>query len=365
MSQSRVGTSTGMRQIKDTRYWQSQLQIKMDEIRKETERLLNEKQNMDREKSAKKTFDKRAKEANRELTGMIFIIFRKVSLLYKLFQIKFFLTFALIFKILVLQAKLSDMNIALDSANSNISRQQMNQETTVLRERNEELQQQLEKTFSEKQAKEAVNQQLEQEIELERNKINKVIESMSETDQQKYRQLDEMAQKLEDANNKMHEEINTIINKKTNLETIVKSSPERAEATRLLLKLNELEMKLLASKEEEQNRLTPAQEREKLINEVRENKQALTSIQHQLKLAEETLGEKRELLRQIEDDLDEGNSERYAKYKELKHRDETMSKFMDNFKESMQAEMDSKIFCFFYICRDFEDSKFAFFQKLS
>lgn len=71
MSQSRVGTSTGMRQIKDTRYWQSQLQIKMDEIRKETERLLNEKQNMDREKSAKKTFDKRAKEANRELTGMI------------------------------------------------------------------------------------------------------------------------------------------------------------------------------------------------------------------------------------------------------------------------------------------------------
>lgn len=263
----------------------------------------------------------------------------------------------------MLQAKLSDMNIALDSANSNISRQQMNQETTVLRERNEELQQQLEKTFSEKQAKEAVNQKLEQEIELERNKINKVIESMSESDQQKYRQLDEMAQKLEDANNKMHEEINTIINKKTNLETIVKSSPERAEATRLLLKLNELEMKLLASKEEEQNRLTPAQEREKLINEVRENKQALTSIQHQLKLAEETLGEKRELLRQIEDDLDEGNSERYAKYKELKHRDETMSKFMDNFKESMQAEIDSKIFYFFIFVDILKIQKFPFFRN--
>lgn len=236
------------------------------------------------------------------------------------------------------------MNIALDSANSNISRQQMNQETSVLRERNEEFQQQLEKTFSEKQVKEAINQQLEQEIELERNKINKVIDSMNDSDQQKYRQLDELAQKLGEANNKMHEEINMIINKKTNLETIVKGSPERAEATRLLLKLNELEMKLMASKEEEQNRLTPAQEREKLISEVRENKQALTSIQHQLKLAEETLSEKRELLRQIDDDLDEGNSERYAKYKELKHRDETMSKFMDNFKENMQAEIESKYF---------------------
>lgn len=69
-AQTRVGTSTGMRQIKDARYWQSQLQLKMEEIRKETGRLVREKQNMDREKSAKKTFDKRAKEVSRELIGI-------------------------------------------------------------------------------------------------------------------------------------------------------------------------------------------------------------------------------------------------------------------------------------------------------
>lgn len=241
-----------------------------------------------------------------------------------------------------LQAKLSDMNIALDSANSNISRQQMNQETTVLRERNEDLQQKLEKAFNDRQANEAINEKLETEINIERNKINRVIESMSEADQQKYHQLDEKVRQLGDANSKMHEEINMLMNKKTNLETIVKNSTERAEAIRLLLKLNELEMKLMVSKEEEQNRLTPAQEREKLINEVRENKQALTSIQHQIKLAEDTLSEKRELLRQIDDDLDEGNSERYAKYKELKLRDETMTKFMDTFKESLVAERNSE-----------------------
>lgn len=68
-TQQRIGTSTGMRQIKDARYWQSQLQIKMDEIRRETERLVREKTNMDREKSAKKTFDRRAKETTKELTG--------------------------------------------------------------------------------------------------------------------------------------------------------------------------------------------------------------------------------------------------------------------------------------------------------
>lgn len=234
------------------------------------------------------------------------------------------------------------MNIALDSANSNISRQQMIQETNVLRERNEALQQQLEKAFNERQAKEAINEKLESEITIERNKINKVIEAMSEADQQKYRELDEQVQRLGDANSKMHEEINMMINKKTNFDTIIKNSAERSEAVRLLLKLNESELKLMALKEEEQNRLTPAQEREKLINEVRENKQALTSIQHQIKLAEDALNEKRELLRQIDDDLDEGNSERYAKYKELKVRDETMTKFMDTFKDSVQAEKASK-----------------------
>lgn len=241
-----------------------------------------------------------------------------------------------------LQSKLSDMNIALDSANSNITRQQMIQEATVLRERNEEMQQHLEQTFSERQTKEALNEKLEKEIKSEHNKINKVIESMSEADQQKYHELHDQVRTLDDINSKMHDEINLMMNKKTNLDTIIKNSAERSDAVRLLLKLNESEMKLIASKEEEQNRLTPTQEREKLINEVRENKQALNSIQHQIKLGEDALNEKREILRQIDDDLDEGNSERYAKYKELKVRDETMTKFMDTYKDSMQNERESK-----------------------
>lgn len=68
-AQSRIGTAAGMRQVKDARYWQSQLQLKMDEIRREMERLLREKQNMDRDKSAHKTFEKKVKESTKSLTG--------------------------------------------------------------------------------------------------------------------------------------------------------------------------------------------------------------------------------------------------------------------------------------------------------
>lgn len=250
--------------------------------------------------------------------------------------------------LLGLQGKLSDMNIAIDSANSNIDRQQMVHEAKLLREQNEKLQHQLEGTFNDRQSKDVINVDLERSIELERNKIKKIIELMDKSEQEKFHRLDELAQELNDNNNRMHEEIHVTNNKRSMLETIVKNSPDRIEAVRMLLMLNELERKLVSAKYEEKNRLTPAQEREKLIADVRENKQALTGMQHQIKLAEDQLTEKRELLQQIDDDIDEGNSDRYAKYKELKHRDEMITKFMDGFKESLATENKSKqiLICF-------------------
>lgn len=114
------------------------------------------------------------------------------------------------------------------------------------------------------------------------------------------------------------------------------------EAVRLLSKLNELVIKRNGLRDEEANRLSPAQEREKLINEVRSNNQALTSMNRQMKLLEDQLSDRRELLGQIEQDLEEGNSERHAKYKELKRRDETMTAFMETFREAMLEEKHSK-----------------------
>lgn len=51
---------------------------------------------------------------------------------------------------------------------------------------------------------------------------------------------------------------------------------------------------------EELQKLSPAQSREKMISEVRNNNQALASINKQIKIAEDQLNEKRELLHQIE-----------------------------------------------------------------
>ena len=115
----------------------------------------------------------------------------------------------------------------------------------------------------------------------------------------------------------------------------------RLEAVKLLSKMGELISKRNTLKDEEVNRLTPAQEREKLITEVRVNNQALASINKQMKIVSDQLQEKRDYLQQIEQDLDEGSSERHIKYKELKKRDEMMESFMETFNTNMALEKQS------------------------
>jgi len=181
----RTGTASGMRQIKDKRFWHGIIQVKIQEIVNETDRLIKESKSIDREKSAKKIYERKVKDAAKELTN--------------------------------LQAKLTDMNIALDSFSSGINRQQLQNETMVLRERNENFQTQLENLFRERQAKEELNKELEQSVETERNKINEMIYSLPLEEQNKYKEHQLVSQKLKSENSELHAEIERLVKQKDRL----------------------------------------------------------------------------------------------------------------------------------------------------
>uniref|UniRef100_A0A182QQ25 Uncharacterized protein n=1 Tax=Anopheles farauti TaxID=69004 RepID=A0A182QQ25_9DIPT len=306
-SYGRLGTAaSGNRQIKDKRYWHAVLQSKIQEITQETNKLLKEKKFLDRERSARKLYEKRVKEAAKELT--------------------------------ILQSNLTSMNLALDNCTSGMTRQHLLNETVALRERNEHIQEQLELIFKQRQLKDNDNRVLEIETEKEKNKVIEMINSLPEEDQHKYREYQALSENLRKQNAIYHTQISEMEKQKERLNTMIMNSQSRSEAHRLKSKLKELLNKRNALREEENNRLSPAQEREKLINDVRSNNQALASIGKQLKIVEDQLNEKKEILHQIEQDLEEGNSERHVKYKELKKRDEVMSAFMDSFKGNMNQE---------------------------
>uniref|UniRef100_A0A182WTK1 Intraflagellar transport 74 n=1 Tax=Anopheles quadriannulatus TaxID=34691 RepID=A0A182WTK1_ANOQN len=306
-SYGRLGTAVSSnRQIKDKRYWQALLQSKIQEINQETTKILKEKKFLDRERSARKLYEKRVKEAAKELTN--------------------------------LQSTLTSMNLALDNCTSGMTRQHLLNETVALRERNEHIQEQLEVIFKQRQQKDIENKTLERNTEQEKNKVIEMINSLPEEDQHKYREYQALSENLRKQNAIYHSQISEMEKQKDRLNTMIMNSQSRSEAHRLKSKLKELLNKRNALREEENNRLSPAQEREKLINDVRSNNQALASIGKQLKIVEDQLIEKKETLQQIDQDLEEGNSERHVKYKELKKRDDVMSAFMDSFKSNMNQE---------------------------
>lgn len=342
-----------MRQVKDKRYWMALLQSKIQEIIQETEKLNKEKKNLDRETSAKKLYEKKVKEQAKELSGSALNI-HVTSFSY--IKHRFSLTS-------VLQSTLSDMNLALDSSSTGATRQQLQNQTLVIREKNEQMQNQLEQIFKERQNKELQSQQLEAAIGNEKAKMNEMIYSLSPDEQNRYREHQLMCENLKAENAEIHVQIEAAMKQKEKLSSNVINSQARLEAVKMHSKLRETIAKRNQLKDEETNRLTPAQEREKLINEVRLNNQAITSINKQMKIASDQLQEKKEYLQQVEQDLDEGSSERHTKYKELKKRDEMMTSFMETFQTQMAQEKQSKKSFFGWLFRDLFSNDASQFSK--
>lgn len=195
------------------------------------------------------------------------------------------------------------------------------------------------------------NQQLEAAISNEKAKMNEMIYSLSPEEQNRYREHQLMCENLKSENAEIHANIEAAIKQKEKLSSSVINSQARLEAVKLHSKLREINAKRNQLKDEATKMLTPAQEREKLINEVRLNNQAISSINKQMKIMSDQLQEKKDFLQQVEQDLEEGSSERHIKYKELKKRDEMMTNFMETFQLQMAKEKQSLDFNYSFLVK--------------
>ena len=184
--------------------------------------------------------------------------------------------------------------MALNSNLSGVSRQQLQNESIAFREKNDSIQNQMEQTFKDRQNKEMQNSHLQESINSEKRKMNEMIYSLSAEEQNKYHELQAICENLKDENVTIYGKIEDILKQKEKLNSIVMNSQSRSEAVKLQTKLRELTAKRNQLKEEEMNQLSPAQEREKLIGEVRINNQSISAINKQLKIVSDQLEEKRQ-----------------------------------------------------------------------
>jgi myosin heavy subunit len=123
---------------------------------------------------------------------------------------------------------------------------------------------------------------------------------------------------------KMNQELDSLNSRKAMLEDEVAISALKREALTLYDNLRDLEQKRDELVDEENNRGTPAQERERLLSQVKEDNAEIATMEQQITEINEQSARLQDENTQLDQDMDENQSERNIKYRDLRKREETM-----------------------------------------
>ncbi|KPI95083.1 Intraflagellar transport protein 74-like [Papilio xuthus] len=304
----RTGTARGFRtrQLQDKRYWEELMQVKVREIKAEIARLSDKVESGEREKSAKKHYEKRVRELAQELTD--------------------------------LQGRLSDYNTAIRIANGEASKQSVEEQTRELEVSNKKLQEEVEQVFLEKQRKESQLRQLREQMDKEQSTISELLSEMSPEQRKQYNELEGTAAALREEAEQARIQIDNLTKEKEEFNKEISMSQIKVHLLELHRRLAAAEEKRDTLKNEINNRLDPQEEREKLLQQVREDNAAIASLDSNAAHLKQQIAKIQELIEQAEQDLEEGKSERHQKYRELKKREETMDAFLSTYEENLAKE---------------------------
>ncbi|GFG30226.1 hypothetical protein Cfor_11146 [Coptotermes formosanus] len=309
LSGLRTGTTRGphMRQVQDKRYFVGLLQMKIRELSQEVTRLSRVIDSQSQEQATFLVYDKRVKEMAAELTE--------------------------------LQGQLADYNLVVDKVNTDTEKGEVDAECKELKEQNDQALAELEQLLSQRQQKEAQIRQLEKEIEQEQNMTDNLVAGLSPPLKERHEELQKTNSQLQQQMETLQQELDTLSSRKSVLEDQLSLSQVKQEAVHLHHKLKEAEERKMSLLEEERTRSTPAQEREQLLQRVKDDNTEMATMERQIGEIQELIHKKRQEIEQIEQDLEETQSERHQKYRELRRREETMEQFLSTYDESHQQEM--------------------------
>lgn len=307
LSGMKTGSRGPQRQVQDKSYFMGLMRTKITDLGSEITHLSGEIDSMKQEQSTFLTYDKRVKEMAQELTE--------------------------------LQGTLGDYNLLVDLINTDTEKFEIDEETRLLKETNKEAADKLDATFSRKQDLESMMRQLEAEIEEERHMGESLVEAMQPELRNKYLDLRNVNTNLLQHLDQMQRELDALDNRKGALEDELSMSKVKQEAVGLYEKLQELEEKRAEIINENQKRGTPKEERERLLLQVKENNSEIATMERQISEVQEQMRGIQEEIQHLDQDLEENQSERSQKYRELRKREETMDQFLATFEENKLEEL--------------------------
>lgn len=302
----KTGSKSSQRQVQDKTYFIGLLRAKMAELSAETNRLQRENESLAQEQATYLSYEKKAEALAAELKE--------------------------------LQGEMADYNLLVDKLNTDADMEDVKEEHRELKSQNDQEANSVELLFEQRQDREWQLRQLEEEIEQERNMADNIIAAMQPELRHRYAEQKEINKSLVEQLDKLQQQLQGLQLQKSALEEDITLSSVKQEAVKLYERLRELGEKKAALQEEQKQCDTPAQERERLLAQVKEDNSELSSMERQASEAREHLGKLQEELAQLDQELEEHNGERRAKYRELRKREETMDAFLESFEGARHDE---------------------------
>ncbi|CAL7948835.1 unnamed protein product [Xylocopa violacea] len=305
----RPGTARGLtmtRQIQDKRYYVGLMQLKIRELNQEIVTIMKDIESQNKERATYLHYDKRAKDLATELT--------------------------------TLQGQLADYNIVVDKMTSDVGKEMIEQETEELAAKNEHNLLKIENMFEERKKLEQKLTKVEKQLEDEKKRTERLIESMDIDTKEKYDKLLNERTKWQKAANEMQQELDRLYKEQHYLEEEITLSPLKQEAVKLYLKIIETEEKRDKLREEEKHRISPEEEKEKLLLKIKQDNMDVAAAEAQLTEKKKRIHETEQKLEQLETDIEDTQSEKQIKYKELRKREEIIEQFMASFEQNKEDE---------------------------
>ncbi|XP_072172439.1 intraflagellar transport protein 74 homolog [Diadema setosum] len=306
----KTGRKGPQRVVMDKSYFLGLLRTKMNELTTENNKLQREIDRINEENNSFLSYEKKAESLATEIKE--------------------------------LQGQLGDYNTLVDKLNTDTEMDEVQEDFNQLKVENDLESKNIDSIFTTRQETESQIAQVSVEIQQCRRMADTLVEDMNPQMRKKYQQLKEenemLSKKLEDR----QQELDALSTKKDGLDDELQHSQVKQEAVRLYEQLHELEDKKNQLIAEEQSRGTPAEEREKLLKQVKEDNQEIGSMERQTKEIHEKLENVQEELRHLDMDLEEHQGEKNMKYKELKKREETIDEFLETFESTKKEETERR-----------------------
>lgn len=301
------------RQIQDKSYFLGILRSKIGEINTEILRMNKDMNSINSDNSNYLSYGKKAEELNQQIEES--------------------------------RGELADYNMVLERLNTSSSVSDLKNDYTNLKLHNDNETKSLDLIFIEKGKKEEIVKRHEKEIAEEKKRREKILSSMSGSIRSKYEKIKIESDKLQENLESSQSQIEDYKRKMDDMRKQIGLSSVKQEALQLLDHLHNAELKRDKLTEETKNVLTPAEEREKLLKQIKDNNQEITAIEKKINELRETCdsitSELNEKVTQDDpnDREDDATQKEIAqKYRELRKREIVMDEFLSNFDENKETE---------------------------